>query len=111
MRFQCPNGDKKHILKDIAYEYVPRDLLERPKTGFGVPRKNWLQGPLSEMLLDYSNRDYLRNQGYFNHEYVSGFIRDYVRKVFSDRMQEEVSELIWSFLIFQIWDNFYKSYQ
>lgn len=111
MKFQCPYGDKKHILKDIAYEYVPRGLLERPKKGFGVPRKKWLQGPLREMLLDYSDKNYLQRQGLFNGEYVSNFIRDYIGRVFSDRVQEEISGLIWAFLVFQIWDDFYKKEQ
>lgn len=35
--FKYKDGDKKHILKDIAYDYIPKELLERPKVGFGVP--------------------------------------------------------------------------
>lgn len=109
MKYQCPRGDKKHILKDIAYEYVPKKLLERPKKGFSVPWKNWLQGPLRDMLLDYSDKAYLENQGLFDTKFVNSFIRDYIGKIFSNRVQEEVSRLVWSFLMFQIWDNFYKN--
>ena len=36
------------MLKDIAYEYSPKELLDRPKVGFGVPLDKWLRGPLKE---------------------------------------------------------------
>ncbi|MDE6319822.1 MAG: asparagine synthase (glutamine-hydrolyzing), partial [Lachnospiraceae bacterium] len=44
--YKFAGGDKKHILKDIAYDYIPRELLERPKKGFGVPLDKWLRGTL-----------------------------------------------------------------
>ena len=43
MKYQ--QGIKKKILKDIAYDYLPKELLERPKTGFAVPMDQWLHGP------------------------------------------------------------------
>ena len=49
-------GVKKRILKDIAYDYIPRELLDRPKVGFGVPLDKWLRGPLKEQLSDMCNR-------------------------------------------------------
>jgi asparagine synthase (glutamine-hydrolysing) len=48
-------GEGKLLLKDVAYRLVPRELLERPKQGFGVPLAQWLRGPLrdwAESLLD-----------------------------------------------------------
>ena len=42
----------KRILKDILYEMVPRDLLDRPKRGFVPPTKDWFRGEIKEDLLD-----------------------------------------------------------
>ena len=60
--YKCSNGIKKRILKDIAYDYIPRELLDRPKVGFSVPLDKWLRGPLKEQLIDVSNMNFLKKQ-------------------------------------------------
>ena len=107
-KFKYMNGDKKHILKDIAYDYIPRELLDRPKTGFGVPMDQWLRGPLKEQLLDFSSTSFLKKQGVFDPEYVSKFINNYV--VNGDggpATGANYSKIAWSFFIFQQWYNYY----
>ncbi|MBE5859897.1 MAG: asparagine synthase (glutamine-hydrolyzing) [Butyrivibrio sp.] len=102
--YKYANGDKKHILKDIAYDYIPRDILERPKKGFGVPMDAWLRGPLKEKLLDFSDESFLRRQGIFDPEYASKFIRSYLEKGDGGSGSgANFSKLSWSFLNFQQW--------
>ncbi len=108
-KFKYCKGDKKHILKDIAYDYIPRELLERPKTGFGVPMDEWLRGPLKEQLLDFSSTSFLKKQGIFNSDYVSKFINDYVVKGDGGPATgANFSKIAWSFFIFQQWYSFYN---
>ena len=108
-KFKYYNGDKKHILKDIAYDYIPRELLERPKTGFGVPMDQWLRGPLKEALLDYSSTDFLKKQGLFHEEYVPKFINDYIMKGDAGPgTGANFSKIAWSFFIFQQWYSYYR---
>ena len=107
--FKYYKGDKKHILKDIAYDYIPSQLLDRPKVGFGVPLDKWLRGPLKDQLLDYSDRDFLQKQGVFDADYTSGMIRDYL--VTGDggpATGANYSKLAWSFFVFQQWYQYYK---
>lgn len=108
-QYKYAGGDKKHILKDIACDYIPRELLDRPKVGFGVPLDKWLRGPLKEQLLDYSSYDYLKKQNVFDAGYVSDMIQKYVATGDAGPATgENYSKLSWSFFVFQQW---YEAYQ
>ena len=107
-RFKYFRGDKKHILKDIAYDYIPRELLERPKTGFGVPLDKWMREPLRDELVEYSSTAYLRRQGIFDPEYVSSFINRYIiNGDMGPATGANFSKIAWSFYVFQKWYAFY----
>lgn len=109
-RFKYAGGDKKHILKDIAYDFIPKNLLDRPKVGFGVPLDKWLRGPLREQLLDYSSYDFLDRQNIFDAAYVSDMIGQYVETGDAGPATgENYSKLAWSFFVFQQWYQSYHS--
>ncbi|MCR5773070.1 MAG: asparagine synthase (glutamine-hydrolyzing) [Butyrivibrio sp.] len=108
--FKFCNGDKKHILKDIAYDYIPKELLDRPKVGFGVPLDKWMRGPLLEQLKTYSSTDYLNKQGIFDTGYVSRFIDNYLTSGDGGPATgANYSKMAWSFFVFQQWyEHFMK---
>ncbi len=103
-RFKYAGKDKKHILKDIAYDYIPRNLLDRPKVGFGVPLDKWLRGGLREQLLGYSSYEFLKRQDIFDAQYVSKMVEEYIRTGDGGPATgANYSKLTWSFFVFQQW--------
>ena len=101
-------GNKKRILKDIAYDYIPKRLLERPKVGFGVPLDKWLRGPLKEQLTDMCSRDYLKRQGIFDAEFTADMIENYMKTGDGGPATgANYSKLSWSFFTFQQWYDAY----
>ena len=102
--FKYHNGSKKYILKDIAYDYIPKELLDRPKKGFGVPLGKWLQGPLKEELSAYADRDFLIRQGIFDADFVNRMIGDFLLNGDGGPATgRNFSKLSWSFFCFQAW--------
>ncbi len=102
--FKIAAGSKKRILKEVAYRYVPKELLERPKTGFSVPLDKWLRGPLQKQLLDYTSGEFLRRQDIFYPEKMQKFIVDYLEK--GDKGSgtgENYSRFVWAYFVFQKW--------
>lgn len=102
--YKYAGGVKKRILKDIAYDYIPKHLLDRPKVGFGVPLDKWMRGPLKEALQDMCSVEYLEKQGIFDARYVNGFISEYLRT--GDKgpaSGANYSKVAWSFFVFQQW--------
>ncbi len=102
--FKFYKGDKKHILKDIAYDYIPKELLERPKTGFSVPLNEWMRGPLKEQLVTYSRADFLKKQGIFDGVETQKFIDWYLATGDKgDFSGGNYSKTAWAFLVFEQW--------
>ena len=99
---------KKYILKSIAYDYIPKELLERPKKGFSVPLSPWLRGPLRAQLLRYADTEFLQNQGLFD----AGRVADLVSRFLAQGdagagTGRNYAKLVWSFFVFQQWAEYW----
>ena len=97
--YKYRNGQGKYILKDIVHQYVPRQLMERPKMGFGVPLESWLRVELKDMLMDVVNESALQNQKVFK---VGQAIK--IRDSYLAGKPVEFQRLSYLFL-FQLWYN------
>lgn len=65
---KCGWRGTKLLLKQAFAHRLPPRLVHRPKQGFGVPLREWMQGPLGSQLVDYTNSTRIRSQGVFSPE-------------------------------------------
>lgn len=91
------NGQGKWILRQVLYKYVPRELVERPKSGFGIPIDSWLLGPLRDWAEELLNESRLRQEGFFNPQPI--------RKKWMEHLSDKRSWAyhLWNVLMFQGW--------
>ena len=91
----------KYILKQAVKDLLPREILSRPKKGFGIPIAEWLKGRLNPLLHDMLAPHKLNQQGIFNAERVQRLIREHESNAASHHKE------LWTLLVFQLWyDNF-----
>lgn len=101
-KYKYWNGNKKYILKEILYQYVPKELLERPKKGFSIPVQKWLHYDFSSLMKSYMEPNRIRAQGIFDCNKISEF---YAK--FRNSDSRVINEIMWSMLMFQLWYDEY----
>jgi asparagine synthase (glutamine-hydrolysing) len=91
------NGQSKWIIREVLHKYVPRELIDRPKMGFGVPIGFWLRGTLRDWAENLIDETRLQNEGYFNPKAI--------RKKWNEHLsgKRNWQHQIWDILIFQAW--------
>lgn len=87
----------KRILKDIVHSLIPREIMERPKSGFSIPITLWLRTDLSYLIDEFLSETALKQSGFFN---VS-FVLEQVKLFRNNKLY--YSTFIWKILMFQMW--------
>lgn len=97
MSMKMQNGQGKWILRRLLDKYVPRELIERPKMGFGIPISTWLRGPLREWANDLLDAKRMRDEGFFDPEPVQKMWREHLAGTHNNQYY------LWDILVFQEW--------
>jgi len=66
----------KGILKDVARQVVPNQVIDRPKGYFPVPALKYLEGPFLELARDALGARTARERGLFRREYLDALFAD-----------------------------------
>jgi asparagine synthase (glutamine-hydrolysing) len=97
MDLKIRDGQSKWLLRQVLYRHVPRQLIERPKMGFGVPVTEWIKGPLRDWAESLLSEAALKDANLLEVKPV--------RKLWSDHLsgQGAMGYLIWDILMLQDW--------
>jgi asparagine synthase (glutamine-hydrolysing) len=90
-------GTGKFLLKKLLSRYVPENLYQRPKMGFGVPIENWFRKELKPLLMDYLSPQRLRNEGLFDPIIVENTIAEHMSTKTNHQYR------LWALLMWEIW--------
>jgi len=99
LNFKIKNNTTKWLLREILKNYLPNDLINRPKTGFSIPLADWLRGPLRDWVESILNKKKLDEEGIFNSEIVLQKWHEHLSQKF------DWSNILWNLLIFQDWQE------
>ena len=95
--FLTKNGSQKYILKSILLKYLPKELVERPKTGFRPPTWQWLANDLSDHVEVFLGTNYVRQQGIFNEKEIARIRNNF------NKDPKGNADLLWNIFMFQVW--------
>ncbi len=97
------NGHGKWALRQVLYNYVPHNIIDRPKSGFTIPIGFWLRGPLRDWAEDLLSQESLSNHGLLNNVII--------RKTWKDHSlgYKDWTNPLWSILMFQEWHRALKN--
>ena len=97
MKWKIREGKGKWVLRKLLSKYLPQDLIDRPKMGFGVPIDYWLRGELKDWARDLMNPEKLKNEGFLESDLIQIKLSEHISGKRNWQYQ------LWSILMFQAW--------
>ena len=97
LSMKIKDGESKWILRQLLYKYIPKDLIERPKMGFGMPIDIWLRGPLRDWAESLIEESRIKKEGFLNYEPIR---KKWIEHISGKRNWQYH---LWDILMFQAW--------
>ena len=72
------NKTTKYLLKEVLYDYVPKQIFERPKQGFSIPVNKWLKTDLNYLLEKYTSREIIEQHNLLHYPIVEKLRKEYL---------------------------------
>jgi asparagine synthase (glutamine-hydrolysing) len=92
---------KKYILRKVAANLLPKEILQREKRGFSIPLAFWLRHQLKGYVQERLAPERVARMGIFNPKKVSALLQEH----FAVRANHE--NKIWALLVFSLWHDLY----
>ncbi|MCK9453519.1 asparagine synthase-related protein, partial [Sulfurimonas sp.] len=89
------NNQGKYLLRQVLYKYLPKELVDKPKSGFQIPLNEWLRGELKPLVLKYLDEKNL-DKNIFNIDEITHIKNKFFNGV-------DIGTTIWFLLMYQMW--------
>jgi len=97
--FKIKGTTTKYILRELAKQYLPKELINQPKRGFEVPLKKWVENDLKENIFDILNAP-CYSQQFVKKEFINSLLNCKINV--SD---EKRAKMLWTLYSLEIWKN------
>lgn len=97
LEYKLHLNQQKWCLKEVLFKHVPRQLLDRPKMGFGVPLDEWLRGPLESWVDQMLDPDRMESEGFFKTNEIIAMWNAHKSG------DENWHHQLWPIIMFQAW--------
>jgi len=101
IEYKIKNNKGKYILRKVLEKYVPKEMFERPKSGFAIPLKEWLRDDLYDWMNDKLSSNQLSKHNLFKEDRIKFMIKQHKTKKYDYHYQ------LWTLLMFQDWYDRY----
>ena len=87
----------KLLFRRAISDLLPSEILNKPKTGFGVPLKKWFQGDLNKFVSELLLSDVARKRNLFRDEFIKKILHEHLtgKRAWNNRL--------WMFLFLEMW--------
>jgi asparagine synthase (glutamine-hydrolysing) len=92
----------KYILKEAMKNFLPNEVVQRRKKGFGVPIAKWVKGELRGLFEDLLSPHRIKKEGFLNPGYVASLLQDHLLNRRDNRKQ------LWTLLVWELWMDRYR---
>jgi asparagine synthase (glutamine-hydrolysing) len=99
LRVQGRRG--KHLLRRVAARWLPREVLDKPKKGFGIPLGDWFRGPLKGLAADVIGSRAFRERGLLRPAAAERYLRGHLAG------EADYGEILWLTLSLELWATRY----
>jgi asparagine synthase (glutamine-hydrolysing) len=89
--------ETKTLLKKVAAQLVPREVIYRRKMGFGVPLGDWFRGEMKSFLRDILLSEKSLSRGIIKPEFIEKYVREHTESAKDHAFQ------IWTLLMLELW--------
>lgn len=94
-------SETKQLLKRVAKDLIPSEILDRPKQGFGMPLEEWINRQLRDQIRETLREPRTRERGYVRSDYVDLLLDEH------QKGRRDHSQPLWALLILELWHRRY----